>query len=501
MGSRARQLARTRGAGGGDLRRHRLRQPRHRRRPPRRPDPARRAARAAAGEAAVERHRRAAPGHRRREKAAGAGPRHDRNDGRRRACRDRAARPRGGGRDDRRGPRGGEAARRLFRLPRRRGARAQALSLRAALRPSGAGAGAQGSRARRRRSRGGVSGGLIAASGRLAARRRPPGPASHHRRLRRGNDGPLRDRAPRGNRRPRQPAAGTLLNAFRSDKAFLQKRFRRVDEAWRAMQRPDAATALNRFGLGARPGDPLPADPKAWLKAQFTRFEPRPRALAQVPSRSTVVGQLADYTAAARADARSRRQMQPASLSTAPQQQPQAEADPLKRFLRQSIRDDYIVMNAARLSSALTTDSPFAERLVHFWANHFAVSVDKLPVIGLAGLLEFEAIRPHLFGRFSDLLLAVEQHPAILVFLDQAQSIGPNSQIGRMAAMRGGKQRGLNENLAREAMELHTLGVRTGYSQADVTEFARALTGWTVSGLARGPAARFIGGADDGSFT
>jgi uncharacterized protein (DUF1800 family) len=157
-------------------------------------------------------------------------------------------------------------------------------------------------------------------------------------------------------------------------------------------------------------------------------------------------------------------------------------------------------MNAARLSSALTTDTPFAERLVYFWANHFAVSVDKLPVIGLAGLLEFEAIRPHLFGRFSDLLLAVEQHPAMLVYLDQAQSVGPNSTIGKLAAMRGGKQRGLNENLAREAMELHTLGVRTGYSQTDVTEFARALTGWTVSGIARGPLSRFIGGAEDGSF-
>ena len=156
-------------------------------------------------------------------------------------------------------------------------------------------------------------------------------------------------------------------------------------------------------------------------------------------------------------------------------------------------------LGAARVRRSRPT-SPFVERLVHFWANHFAVSVDKLPVIGLAGLLEFEAIRPHLFGRFSDLLLAVEQHPAMLVYLDQAQSIGPNSQAGRFAAMRGGKQRGLNENLAREIMELHTLGVRTGYSQADVTEFARALTGWTVSGIARGPAARFIGGADDGSF-
>ena len=267
----------------------------------------------------------------------------------------------------------------------------------------------------------------------------------------------------------------------------------------------DTAIALNRFGLGARPDDVLPADPKLWLTQQFSRFQPRPPALAQVPSRSKVIGQLADYMAEARTDRRANRRMQPASLSTAAKPQSDAkadaQADPLRSFLRQTIRDDYVVENAARLSSALTTDSPFAERLVHFWANHFAVSVDKLPVIGLAGLLEFDAIRPHLFGRFSDLLVAVEQHPAMLVYLDQAQSIGPNSQIGRMMAMRGGKQRGLNENLGREIMELHTLGVRTGYSQADVTEFARALTGWTVSGIARGPAARFIGGAGDGSFT
>jgi len=171
-----------------------------------------------------------------------------------------------------------------------------------------------------------------------------------------------------------------------------------------------------------------------------------------------------------------------------------AQVDPVKRYLRQSIREDYLVMNSARLASALATQDGFTERLVHFWANHFAVSVDKLPVIGLAGLLEFEAIRPHVLGRFSDMLLAVERHPAMLIYLDQAQSIGPNSQGGSFIAMRGGKQRGLNENLAREIMELHTLGVRTGYSQADVTEFARALTGWTVAGLGRGPAARLIGG-------
>jgi uncharacterized protein (DUF1800 family) len=181
-------------------------------------------------------------------------------------------------------------------------------------------------------------------------------------------------------------------------------------------------------------------------------------------------------------------------MGSAPQPQADDQAEALKKFLRQTIQQDYLAMNSARLNAALTSPTPFIERLVHFWANHFAVSVDKLPVIGLAGLLEFEAIRPNVLGKFSDMLLAVEQHPAMLVYLDQAQSLGPDSFAGMRIAMRGGKQRGLNENLAREIMELHTLGVRTGYSQADVTEFARALTGWTVSGLAQGPAARLIGG-------
>ena len=255
--------------------------------------------------------------------------------------------------------------------------------------------------------------------------------------------------------------------------------------------------ALNRFGLGARADDPQPADSKRWLLQQLDRFDVRPQALAQVPTRAAVVDQLARYLDAQRVAAQAKRQPLQASMSTAPMPQPDAtkQPDPLKRYLRQSIRDDYVTMNAARVDAALTSGTPFVERLVHFWANHFSVSVDKLPVIGLAGLLEFEAVRPHVLGKFSDMLLAVEQHPAMLLYLDQAQSIGPDSPAGERIAMRGGKQRGLNENLAREIMELHTLGVRTGYSQVDVTEFARALTGWTVIGIGRGPAARMIGGA------
>ena len=261
--------------------------------------------------------------------------------------------------------------------------------------------------------------------------------------------------------------------------------------------------ALNRFGLGARPDDQVPADGKRWLLQQFERFEVRPQALAQVPARTQVAAELAEYVEEQRMFAQGKRaQLQPASMQSAamPQQAGAKEVDPVKRYLRQNIRQNYLVMSSARLDAALASDSPFVERLVHFWANHFAVSVDKLPVIGLAGLLEFEAIRPHVLGKFTDMLMAVEQHPAMLVYLDQAQSIGPNSRAGQFAVMRGGKARGLNENLAREIMELHTLGVRTGYSQADVTEFARALTGWTVGGLGRGPGARMLGNAPAGEF-
>ena len=142
-----------------------------------------------------------------------------------------------------------------------------------------------------------------------------------------------------------------------------------------------------------------------------------------------------------------------------------ADKQAARQTLRRDARDDYLAAVNARLASALDTPAPFVERLVHFWANHFAVSVDKPVVLGLAGPLEFEAIRPHVLGRFDDMLLAVERHPAMLLYLDQAQSIGPDSLAARRAAEREPqRQRGLNENLAREILELHTLGVRSGYT-------------------------------------
>jgi uncharacterized protein (DUF1800 family) len=131
----------------------------------------------------------------------------------------------------------------------------------------------------------------------------------------------------------------------------------------------------------------------------------------------------------------------------------------------------------ARIQRATIADCGFVERLVVFWSNHFCISANKgEPARIWAGSFEREAIRPHVLGRFADMLQAVEQHPAMLFFLDNQQSLGPDSRAGQ------NRNRGLNENLAREIMELHTLGVGGGYSQEDVTTLARIITGWTFAG-------------------
>ena len=131
----------------------------------------------------------------------------------------------------------------------------------------------------------------------------------------------------------------------------------------------------------------------------------------------------------------------------------------------------------ARLQRAMLAECGFTERLVVFWSNHFCISASKGELARMwAGAFEREAIRPHVLGRFADMLKAVEQHPAMLFFLDNQQSLGPDSRAGQ------NRKRGLNENLAREIMELHTLGVGGGYTQDDVTSLARIITGWTFAG-------------------
>ena len=216
------------------------------------------------------------------------------------------------------------------------------------------------------------------------------------------------------------------------------------------------ALALNRFGLGARPDDAPPADPQRWLLAQLDSYEPLPAAWKALPRTPALVDVWNNMQRSVR-------------------QAPEGQRSGIREgYLREGSRE-YQAAVGARTTSALQTATPFVERLVHFWSNHFAVSVDKLLIVGLAGSFEADAIRPHVLGRFEDLLLAVVRHPAMLLYLDQAQSTGP-------ASMMGSRGRGLNENLAREILELHTLGVRSGYTQEDVKEFARALTGWTLPG-------------------
>lgn len=139
---------------------------------------------------------------------------------------------------------------------------------------------------------------------------------------------------------------------------------------------------------------------------------------------------------------------------------------------------------AARFRHATTTEAPFLERLVMFWSNHFCVAANKNPRVGaIAGAYEREAIRPNVTGRFVDMLIAVVSHPAMLIYLDNVLSVGPGSKAGRARGV------GLNENLAREILELHTLGVDGGYTQTDVTTLARILTGWSMQmGDGREPA-------------
>lgn len=275
-----------------------------------------------------------------------------------------------------------------------------------------------------------------------------------------------------------------------------------------------ASIALNRFGLGGRPGDAPGADPARWLLGQLDRYEARPAAIAALAPSSRIASELTEYLREVRMLQREKRrnaaaqpemETEPAMRGSAMQPMPEAADkanDPVaqaRRFARQQGRDHYAGAVSARALVALHSPAPFVERLVHFWANHFAVSADKITMVGLAGSLEFEAVRPHVLGKFGDMLHAVERHPAMLIYLDQAQSVGPDSPFGQAGGRRGQKA-GLNENLAREILELHTLGVRTGYSQADVTEFARAMTGWTVAGLGRGRGPAYAEAGEAGSF-
>ncbi|MDE2361237.1 MAG: DUF1800 family protein [Hyphomicrobiales bacterium] len=250
-------------------------------------------------------------------------------------------------------------------------------------------------------------------------------------------------------------------------------------------------TALNRFGFGARGDGDLAAaaaDPRGFLLAEVDQpgiaLLDGP-GLASTPS---LLKALFDEQEKRRLEregadrAKIASALQVVQGAEPPQMQMAATGDAAAptQAAKPPPSVEQIAYRAealARVQRATAARAGFVERLVCFWSNHFCVSVAKGQFIRVsAGAFEREAIRPHALGRFVDMLKAVEQHPSMIFYLDNQQSIGPESKAGL------NRKRGLNENLAREIMELHTLGVDGGYTQADVTAFARVITGWTFVG-------------------
>jgi len=246
-----------------------------------------------------------------------------------------------------------------------------------------------------------------------------------------------------------------------------------------------AAIAANRFGLGARAGELalIGADARGWLQAQL-RGPPEALLGPQLRDSAQTLAQALEL----RRELRAQRKQQAAAAAS-------AADEPAAQRLPQYLRPIYIAEVTARLQHAVSTERPFVERLTQFWTNHFAISIDKQFLAGLAGSFEREAIRPHVLGSFSDLLLAAETHPAMQLYLDNYLSVGPHSSVAQRRVRREARRIGINENLAREILELHTLGVGGGYTQQDVSTFAEVLTGWSIGG--EGP--RF-GAGEPGRF-
>ncbi|WCL53161.1 DUF1800 domain-containing protein [Gimibacter soli] len=239
------------------------------------------------------------------------------------------------------------------------------------------------------------------------------------------------------------------------------------------MKSPAPARFVGRFGLGARPGDAsaIAADPLGWTLAQLSDKPDDRRAFDGRPASDKLLGDVFMFQR---------------ELLKARKEKVDDKEMAAKVMDRKDFRDIYLADVEARLTQAVLTETPVQERLVRFWSNHFTVSAEKLVVLTVTGAFEREAIRPHLNGHFRDLLQASTAHPAMILYLDNDRSAGPNSMAGRRRDL------GLNENLAREILELQTLGVNGGYTQADVTAFARILTGWTVSRPILGGTGRFV---------
>ena len=209
--------------------------------------------------------------------------------------------------------------------------------------------------------------------------------------------------------------------------------------------------AALRFGYGLRPGEP-PLGTRAMLNGVTREANQAAAVPSSLPGRAAAFNR---YAALAQpAGGRQRAGQREAALAA----------------LRQRFSDD----RERRLMTAVISRQGFSERLVWFWADHFSIAARGLRAQALVPAFEADAIRPNIAGRFGGLLRAAIEHPALLEYFGQVSSVGPSSRIGRA---RGA---GLNENLAREVLELHTLGAGADYDQTDVRQFAELLTGLSV---------------------
>ncbi len=246
----------------------------------------------------------------------------------------------------------------------------------------------------------------------------------------------------------------------------------------------EAALALHRFGFGPKLGATsgsiaaIASDPRGALLADLEAPNAGQIVNPNLPTSGAESRRVFEFQYARQAQLVLERRRREAAQTAVAQNSGIASAMAMEDKPAEAAqpnqvpppRQIFLDEAGARIRAAANANIGFVERLVWFWSNHFCVSADDTDV---AGAYEREAIRPYVLGRFADMLQAAEGHPAMLDYLDNSQSIGPNSDEGII------RNRGLNENLAREILELHTLGVRTVYSQADVTTFAKVITGWT----------------------
>jgi uncharacterized protein (DUF1800 family) len=249
----------------------------------------------------------------------------------------------------------------------------------------------------------------------------------------------------------------------------------------------DKVTALhlsNRLGFGPAPGDLGRIAAQGFDNYIETQLHP---ATANLPSNVTSVLQSLPSFGKSAADAYAEYWWQ------AQVPDPKALSKDEKKQLKRREKEVEREAQTARLARAVGSPWQLQEALVEFWFNHFNVYERKGAIKVWIGAYENEAIRPHTLGRFSDLLLATAKHPAMLVYLDNAQNVAPVAGADEMGAVGNPKNKkkgtGINENYAREVMELHTLGVDGGYTQADVISLAHILTGWTVGPGAESDAA------------